>query len=222
MKTSRFLLSSAPLAFVVLFSAGCQAPLPPEGPTLATVTAETPHEYERLFTAAEDALMDHYLWPDRRDRSEGVITTHRDTTAHWFELWRPQPQPAYFWAESNLQTVQRQALVHIRPTDQPGRYEVDVQVDRYRLHLEERQVDNAAGALRLFSSDAPTYGGNPEYTPIGRTKPGQTPKLAETSYWSHVGRDEYMERAILAAIIRRYGLATASDTPPESLSTAPH
>lgn len=197
---TRWLLTGSAVAGTVLLSLGCQAPAQPTGPTLLDVTAATPEDYEYLFTTAEDTLRDHYLRPDRRDRLEGVITTHRDTTANWFEFWRPQPRNPYYWAEANTQTIQRQATVHIRPADEEGLYELDVQVDRYRYRLKERQVDNAALALRMFSSDAPTFVDRAR----GDTGRG-SPKLAETSYWVHLGRDEFLERKLATAILRRYG-----------------
>jgi len=209
-----------PLASVciALLSAGCRAPGQPSAPTVAKITAETPDEYEQLFTAGEDTLRRYYLRPDRTGRLQGVITTHRDTSAGWFEFWRPQPQPAYYWAESNLHTIQRQATVHIRPIDEQGTYQVGVQVDRYRYSLEERQVDNAAGALRIFSNDAPTYLGRTLYGTVAEVGDGGSARLEDTSYWIRVGRDEPMENAILASIIRRYGRTVVTDTSPEQLS----
>jgi len=180
------------------------------------VSADGPERYEQLFTAAEDILRSYYLQPDRKDRQEGVITTHRDTTGNWFEFWRPQPRPAYYWAESNLHTIQREATVHICRGSTPGTYDIDVQVDRYRYRLDERQVDNPAGALRLFSSDAPTYFGRTLYgTATETTNASGNLKLDDASYWIHLGRDESMENAILAAIMKRYDRVPVSATAPE-------
>ncbi len=217
MKTRRVLVPLS-AACMVSLSAGCHAPAQPPGPTVARITAETPDEYEQLFTAAEDTLRFHYFQPDRTDRQQGVITTHRDTTGNWFEFWRPQPQPVYYWVESNLHAIQRQATVHIRPSDEQGTYQLDVQVDRYRYRLEERQVDNAAGALRIFSSDAPTYFSRTLYSTAAEASPEANAEISRSSYWIHLGRDEPMENAILAAIIRRYGRTVVTDTSPEELT----
>lgn len=204
MKSTCLLIMSV-LTPAALLAAGCHAPPQPETHTVARVTVETPDEYEQLWQAATDTLQRHWFRPDRQDRREGVITTHPDTSAHWFEWWRPQPQPAYYWGEANLHTIQRQATVRIRPSDEQGTCTLDVLIDRYQYSLEERQIDNPAVALRLYSSAAPTTS-------------GQMVKPAESSHWIHLGRDEQMECALLASILRRYGKTTVGDTTPEELT----
>lgn len=201
---------------------GCEAPPPPEEPTVAIFTAESPEDYERLFLTIEDTLRDHYLPPDRRDRLAGVITTERDTSAHWFEFWRPQPEPAYYWWESHLQTIQRQAEVEINPLPREGDYEVGLEVNRYRHNLEERQVDNAAGAMRLYSRSTPTYRSEALYgTAVGRRDPrGQDP--GERGYWSLLGRDAFMERRLMTAIAQAYDRPQADAYPePARVSESP-
>ena len=179
------------LPFVGLHNIGCQAPAKPAEPTVARVTATSPEEYDLLWEAIGSALRRYYFQPDRQDRVAGIITTAPDTSANWFEFWRPQPQPAYYWAEANLQTIQRDAAVQIRPTDNPGTYHLDVRINRYRHSLEERQIDNPAAALRMYGSGTPTAS-------------GQIRKTQESSQWIPLGRDQPMEQAILAAILRRY------------------
>ncbi len=177
---------------------GCTAPAQPTEPTMARVALEAPVEYERLWQTAGDVLRDHYFQLDRVDRGNGIITTMPETSAGWIELWRPQPQPAYYWWEANLHTVQRKATVSISPAEGPGAYEVRVQVDRYRFSLEERQIDNPAGALRLYSNAAPTTS-------------GRLARVAESSHWVPLGRDGDMEQRLLAAIMKRSGGLTATD-----------
>jgi len=201
MKRARTLLVLAVVS-IGLPAAGCHKPASPGTPTVARVTAQTPDDYQELFQAVADTLRRYYLPPDRQDRGRGVITTHPVTSAHWFEWWRPQPQPAYLWSEANLHNIRRQATVHIHPTDEQGTCELDVQIDRYRQSLEERQIDNPAAVLRLYSSAAPTVS-------------GQSLKPDESADWIHLGRDQRMERAVLAAILRRYGTTTVADTWPD-------
>lgn len=170
--------------------AGCQAPMPPTAPTSMRVIVQSPDEFEELWQATGDALRRYYLEPDRQDRTEGVITTLPETTGVWFEPWRPQPRPAYAWWEANLHTVRRQALVTVAPVDEPE-YELTVTVNRYKHSLPERQVDNPAGVLRLYSEAAPTATGEMELP-------------RETERWIPLGRDGWMEQAILAEILSRY------------------
>lgn len=153
--------------------------------------AQTPDAYEHLWTAAGDTLRWHSFRIDREDRLHGVITTYPETSAQFFELWRPQPGSAYYWAESNLQTIPLEAKVTIQPVEGGGEYELNVQVDRLRYGLPERQIDNSAGALRLFSSEAPTTAGRME-------------KPSETSQMIPLGRDKPAEEQLLKSILDRY------------------
>jgi hypothetical protein len=183
-------------AMLLCAGTGCQAPAQPIGPTLANVPTQDPQALERLWQSTEDALLSFDFKLDRRDRQAGVLTTVQETSANWFELWLVQPRPSYYWMESNLQTIGRQAEVHIRPVV-AGACEVQVKVDRYRYSLEERQVDNAAAAMRLYSSQAPTTS-------------GQMAKPSESSRWVHLGRDGAMEQALLNTILHRYSEPTTT------------
>jgi hypothetical protein len=186
-------------ALAILAAAGCHAPPQPTGPTLATVPAQDPEALDHLWQSTEDMLLRFNFKLDRRDRQAGVLTTHPETSASWFEIWRVQPRPSYYWAESNMQTIQRQVEIHLRPMPL-GIYEVQVQVERYRYDLPERQVDNAAGAMRLYSGAAPTLS-------------GQKTKGRESGRWIRLGRDGAMEQALLNAILHRYSLPPAATAP---------
>jgi len=177
-------------ACISIVGAGCRAPMQPETATVERVTLPADDDYDRLWEAACDTLRDYRFRLDRQDRANGVITTQPETSAQGFELWRPQPQPAYYWTEANLNTIQRRATVQILPTGKKGEYQFDVKVERWRYRLEARQIDNSAAALRLYSADAPTLA-------------GQSEKPSETGYWILLGRDEPMEQALLRKILHR-------------------
>jgi len=155
------------------------------------VSVAQPEDRDVLWTTACDTLRDRSFRLDRQDKANGVLTSFPETSAQGFELWRPQPQPAYYWWEANTQTVARQATVQLVPGEQANEIELDVKVERLRYRLEERQIDNAAGAMRLYSADAPTVSGE-------RAKP------SETGRWYSLGRDAHMERALLDRILRDY------------------
>ncbi len=181
--------------------AGCSGPPAATSPTLARVSALTPEAYERLWDTVGDTLRDNYFGIDREDRLAGIISTHPETRAQFFELWRPQPELVYTWVESNLQTTQLQATVTIKPVEEAGAFDVAVQVDRLRYSLEERQIDNSAGAMRLFSADTPTEGGEKERP----SRTGETITL---------GRDKPAEERLLKLIMDRYAKAPAPATQP--------
>jgi len=192
MNDMKWILSPALLVagWLGMVSAGCRAPVPSEAATVERVSLSTTDDYDRLWETACDTLRDFRFRLDRQDRANGVITTHPETSAQGFELWRPQPRPAYYWAEANLHTIQRRATVQLLPAEQEGEYQLDVKVERLRYRLEARQIDNSAGALRLYSAEAPTASG------LGA-------KPSETGYWILLGRDEPMERAVLSKILQR-------------------
>jgi len=172
---------------------GCEAPAAPAAPSIERMAVSTPEEYDSLWESTCDTLRAFSFSIDRQDRANGVITTYPETTSQGFEVWRPQPEPAYYWAEANLATIRRQATVLLRSMEMPGEYEVEVTVERSRYSLEERQIDNAAGAMRLYSSDAPTVS-------------GRSSRIRDTESWIPLGRDETLERAILAGIRQRGGV----------------
>jgi hypothetical protein len=182
---------------------GCHAPPQPTAPTVTRVSAPTPGAYDRLWDSVGDTLRRDFWELDRQDRIEGVITTFPETTASSFELWRPQPRPAYYWAEANLATVQRKVTVNITPViDEAGSYDLSVQIDRLRYSLEEHQMDNSAGALRLYGREVPTAS-------------GRRAQAADISAWIPLGRDKPMEDSVLAAILRRYEkAAVVTETQP--------
>jgi hypothetical protein len=179
----------------VILAAGCQAPPQPSGPTIERVSLSTPADRDQLWEAVCQTLRDYAFRLDRQDKVNGVVTTLPETTAQGFEFWHPQPRPAYYWWEANLHTIQRQTTVQLLPGEQADETQLDMKIERLRYRLEERQVDNAAGAMRIFSAAAPTVSGR-------RAKP------SKTGYWVPHGRDEQMEQTLLAAILRNYAKRT--------------
>jgi hypothetical protein len=178
---------------------GCSAPPAATEPTLGRVNAEDPAAYDRLWESVGDTLRGQYFLLDRQDRLEGVISTLPVTSGQFFELWRPQPETVQGWAESNLQTIQCEAKVTIKPAGEGGAYELAVQVDESRYSLPERQIDNSAGALRLYSSDAPTEAGGME-------------RVSRTAQTIPLGRNKPAEERLLKLILDRYAKAPAPAT----------
>ncbi|MCL2329802.1 MAG: hypothetical protein FWC56_00700 [Phycisphaerae bacterium] len=186
---------------------GCQMPQEPTSPTQAHVEVSSPEALESLWKSADKTLRDYAFEPDRQDRAEGVIVTRPETAAAWFEFWRPQPTPAYTWWESNLHPIRQQVTVTIQPvaadptadsavaseaSAMVSGYQVMVVVDTYRYSLTERQIDNPAAALRMFSHLAPTETGRRE-------------RQSVAGRWLPLGRDGALEEAILQRILKHYG-----------------
>ena len=193
------------VALALGMASGCQLPPEPAEPTVERVAVGSDQDRERLWEAVGDALRAHFFRLDRQDRVAGVITTLPETTAQATEFWRPQPQPAYYWLESNIHTIRAQATVNVppAPSDDPlgAALPIEVRVERYRYRLPERQVDNPAAAMRIFSADAPTV------------TTGRMERPSETGRWIPIGRDAEMERRLLADILKRYGQPAPDDEP---------
>jgi hypothetical protein len=187
-------------ALGVILAAGCQSPPQPSDPTVERVSLSTPADRNQLWEAVCKTLRDYAFRLDRQDKVNGVVTTFPETTAQAQEFWRPQPRPAYYWWEANLHTIQRQATVQLLPGEQADESRLEVKIERLRYRLEERQIDNAAGAMRIFSAEAPTVSGR-------RAKP------SKTGYWVPIGRDEQMEQNLLAAILRNCAKRTGMPAP---------
>jgi hypothetical protein len=188
---------------------GCQEPLQPTQPTVARVTVDPPERYGELWETVGDVLREHFFQLDRRDRQAGLITTFPETTANGFELWRPQPNDPYYWWEANVHTVQRQVTVKLSSTGEASYYDLDVLVERLRHRVEERQITNSAAALRLYSGDTPTFGGEPDGP-------------SETSRWIPIGRDGPMEQRLLTTILDRFGAdIPENDEPEASIEASP-
>jgi hypothetical protein len=181
---------AAALTALLLLAAwtGCERPIPPEGPTIATVTEE---DLEPLWEAALAVLRKHDFQPDRQDRVMGVIETLPTTSKQWGEFWRQDVADAYDVAEASMHTTQRKATVRIvRGPDGPT---VEVQVDVYRLAEPESQITSSSSALQAFSGALPTTEGRVARDDQDRRR------------WVHLGRDAQMETRLLARILSRTG-----------------
>jgi hypothetical protein len=222
--------------------AGCRAPVEPTAPSLARVTVADPDQFETLWQATDKTLRRYALEPDRQDRTEGVIVTRPETSAAWFEFWRPQPTAAaYAWWEANLQTIRRQAKVTIQPTAAAWRSDwrqgVCSAADKAAGHLAVHEAASAAAAAapeyqiaveveRYRYSLGERQIDNPAAAMrlFGNLAPteatGRRQRQAESSRWLPLGRDGELEQAILTDILKRYG-AGEFVNPPESPASQP-
>jgi len=170
--------------------AGCRAPVQPDAPTQAACQVADEQGFGVLWASCVDVLRKHRFRIDRSDLRAGVITTMPETSQSVVEFWRRDVATAYDLAESTLHTVRRSAVIHIVPSEDRSEYSVDVTVNRECFDMAERQINNAAGAPRVFSVSMPT-------TRRRRAK-------AEEIRWLPDGRDGAMESRLLAKIMARY------------------
>ncbi len=195
---------------ICLAGLGCQRPIPPTEPTRARVSAEDETAYSALWEACLKTCRSNAFKPDRRDLRAGVITTRPETSAYPIEFWREHLATPYDRGETLFHNIRRAVVLHIIPDeDAPGEYTVQVTVNKERMHATERQVNNAAGGLRVFSPSTPTVRGR-------RFNPQRD------AYWSPVGRDGAFEQQFLDEILETYAAsAPVTMVPPEPAAAGP-
>ncbi len=169
---------------------GCHRPAAPQSPTQGAVLVANDDDFRELWEACQAVLRRHHFEIDRKDLRAGLITTFPQTSQHFLEFWRHDVDTPYDLAESSMRTVRRSVTIQISKPQEEGEYVVEVTVNKERLHAVERQINNAAAALRVFSADLPTTAGR-NFDP------------ATDKTWTSEGRDAAMEHRLLDLIRQR-------------------
>lgn len=177
---------------VIAFVAGCSQAVPDVSNPIPIATAE----YDRVFDAAVMVLRDEHFVVARKDRRFGVVTTEPRTAASVFEPWHTDNSTAAQTTASTLNFDRRTVRVMINPAAETasgdGEYQLQVQVTLDRRHHPTRVLNTAAmGSVGVGHREATDY------------KPLLTETGVEESFWSPVGRDELLEKRLLAEILRR-------------------
>ena len=171
----------------IIAAGACQQPIQLDGPTQSIVRAASDEEFRALWEACQTVLRRHRFEIDRKDLRAGVITTFPQTSQHFLEFWRHDVDTPYDLAESAMRTVRRSVTIQISKPKDNSEHVVDVAVNKERLHTTERQINNAAAALRVFSADLPTVA-------------GQKFRPAKDQYWTPAGRDAAMKKRLITMI----------------------
>ena len=140
--------------------------------------------------------VDDYFDIAREDRvrlvgnvlTEGKIETYPQTGASLLEIWRKDAVPGFELWHSTFQSIRRQALVRVSPS-QAG-YGVQVVVRKELEDLASPEMATAGGIVRRYDDSL--------LRPQGR----QVSK-AETLGWIPQGRDVALEQKILADLFAR-------------------
>lgn len=168
--------------------AGCSQAVPDVSNPIPIATAE----YDRVFNAAVMVLRDEHYVVDRKDRRFGVVTTEPRIAASVFEPWHTGNTTPAQTTESTLNLDRRTVRVMIDPAAESGDYQLQVHVRRDRRHHPTRVLNTAA-----MGSVGVTHRRATDYQPL------LTESGVEESFWAEVGRDELLEKRLLAAILRR-------------------
>ena len=107
--------------------------------------------FEAIWRASQNVLGDYYFRIDRRDRRAGLMSTYPMTAQYVTEAWRKDAATKADLDESALQTIRRQAIVQITPTENdPADYVAAVTVENWRSERPARQLTTVSQAYSLF------------------------------------------------------------------------
>ena len=168
----------------------------------------TSPDFERLWTAAQEAARDAGFRIDRRDYRSGVMTTQPLVSRQLWEVWRRDVAALPDLAKSTLQTLRRTVRFEIGRRDD-GTYELVPKVLVERYSFAEHRITSVALYREVFALTPQEVirrrdlQENPTQAPTGVPPP---------EYWYAIGRDPHLERR-LADWIRH-------DLPAESSSHA--
>jgi hypothetical protein len=193
-------------AGAALGAGGCVRPAQPTTPTAANVPDA---DLDAIWDATLSVLRRIEWRPDRQDRATGVIETVPATTKQIWEFWRTDVADPYSQTLADLQTIQRKAIVRFRKIGEPKQWQVDVEVDVYRLQQPERQITSSSSGLEAFSSQLPT-------------SEGQLLLRGSGNYLEPLGRDAAMEDKLLAMIMQQSQIYeyTPAEYPPTTTEIA--
>lgn len=193
-------------AGAALGTGACVRPAQPTTPTAANVADA---DMDSMWDATLSVLRRIEFHPDRQDRATGIIETVPTTTKQIWEFWRQDVADPYSQTLADLQTIQRKAIIRFRKVGEPKQWQVDVEVDVYRLQQPERQITSSSSGLEAFSSQLPTG-------------EGQLLLRGSGNYLEPLGRDAAMESKLLAMIMRQSQTYeyTPAEFPPTTMEVA--
>jgi hypothetical protein len=167
------------LAVLVLLGAGCVSPPAPpkELPGVAS------RNYDLVWDAAREVVEKHFdLYVQRKDEGYMVSTYKRGEPLPG--QYKRDAQTAYDSVEELMHVVRRQLTVRILQ-DYAGVYVVHIEIIRERQGYAPPKPD-ASVPYDLYDQD--------------KTSLNETADQKETVTWYRLGRDEYLEKALLEEI----------------------
>lgn len=190
---------------LLLAVAGC-AINPPPLAMLSTPLSENPAcipaaDAEFFWDTLVD-VVDDYFTIDREERvqqvgnvlTEGRIETFPEIGSTWLEPWRSDSVTAFAKSESTLQSIRRQALVRVVPSQ--GGYLVDVSVFKELEDVVRPDFATSGGATFRYDNS------------LDRTELPVGERLT-TQGWIPQGRDAALEQRILCQLKGRLSVPVA-------------
>lgn len=156
---------------VCLSLAGCPSYTTPIAPP--SMLTDEQQNFEDVFLASQDVLIDYGFDIDRRDRRRGEVTADPMLAMHLFELWRRDAKTGFDYAEGALQKIFIVPRVRIERMS-PGSKEFigTVTVERLRSSTPEKVPHSSwfieRGAPSVGGTGPRVTGGVPNFVSLGQ------------------------------------------------------
>jgi hypothetical protein len=169
----------------------------------AVARAEHP-DFNHLWNACRQVIQARSFTVDRVDLRGGVMTTFPQVSRQFFELWRNDVGTLPGVLESSLGTVRRSVRLEVR-RQSDGTYVAEPKVVIERYAQTERRITSVSRYAEIFVLD-PAEDGSRERGRSGIDLP--------ETYWYAHGRDESLERQIMADVRRSLARPSARAAAP--------
>jgi len=220
---------------------GCQAPLPPAGPTQVVLHVSN---YETFLDDALTLLRQYDFPPQYVDRVHGVVVSQPTTSGQWFEWWRVDSRGGYQLLESSLHTIQRVVTLNVEPVDATGTVTpppaADATAESVVLVSDEAAAPETAadsaepihGRFRLTVRVEKSRLSQPDrqvttasgalgmYSTRVPTTEGERVRTRDV-HWVPAGRDGLLEEFLLAELTRNQAVEERTETTVDERGTVP-
>jgi hypothetical protein len=204
MEMRRAIFTGFAALFLLAGCAGSSQDLPATRPSLMSIPAEratadywlgqpavtsvSSQDYDRLWKACQQTLLNDQFELQQEDYREGVLTTWPMISMQFFEVWRSDAGTVGEVMLDSLQTIRRSVRFEVaRGAD--GSYVASPKVLIEQSSHPERRLSSVSQFTGAFiaTAESPT-----RVTDEGVTVPSR--------YWYVLGRDEAMERELVDSV----------------------
>ena len=170
-------------------------------PAVARAVAK---DFDELWNASRDALVDDGFTIDRIDYREGTLTTLPLISKQAYEFWRNDVVDARDLAQSSLGTMRRTVWLTIKRLPD-GAFDAAPKVVVERYATVERRITSAAQYRDIFSIRLVDVSRDVE----------QTGMAIPAEYYYAIGRDHALEKQLMQSVqnrLRQIALSVRSNT----------
>jgi len=152
--------------------AGCASHTAPLAPPRQLTTEQ--RNFEAVFLASQDVLIEYGFEIDRRDRRRAEVTARPMVASHLLELWRRDSTSSYDVIENAMQKIYIVVTVKVeRMAPSSNQFMPEVVAQRVRSSTPERVPHKArmiATSPGGGEEELRVEGGVPNFVPLGRDR----------------------------------------------------